>query len=72
LWKPDGLHFQGQTKCHFKPISTTLKQRPERAPADFKRLAAAKGFTEQGTLRAGVKTREIVALLKGSKGDTST
>ena len=31
---------------------------------DFKRLAAAKGYTEHGTLRAGVKAGEIVAWLK--------
>jgi Domain of unknown function (DUF4287) len=56
----------------FQVYLDNIEAKTGKSPADFKRLAAAKGYTEQGTLRAGVKTGEIVALLKGSKGDTST
>ena len=73
----------------FQAYLDNIQAKTGRSPADFKRLAATKGYTESGTLRAGVKAGEIVAwlkedfelghghamaivaLLKGSKGDTS-
>lgn len=73
----------------FQAYLDNIEAKTGKSPADFKRLAAAKGYTENGTLRAGVKAGEIVAwlkeefelghghamaivaLLKGSKSDTS-
>ena len=73
----------------FQAYLDNIESKTGKSPADFKRLAAAKGYTESGTLRAGVKAGEIVAwlkedfelghghamaivaLLKGSKSDTS-
>lgn len=73
----------------FQAYLDNIEAKTGKSPADFKRLAAAKGYTESGTLRAGVKAGEIVAwlkeefelghghamaivaLLKGSKSDTS-
>ena len=73
----------------FQAYLDNIQAKTGKSPTDFKRLAAAKGYTESGTLRAGVKAGEIVAwlkedfelghghamaivaLLKGSKGDTS-
>jgi Domain of unknown function (DUF4287) len=42
----------------------TIKAKTGKGPADFKRLAAAKGFMSGSTLRADVKAGEIVAWLK--------
>ena len=73
----------------FQAYLDNIESKTGKSPADFKRLAAAKGYTESGTLRAGVKAGEIVAwlkeefelghghamaivaLLKGSKSNTS-
>ena len=72
----------------FQAYLDNIEAKTGKSPADFKRLAAAKGYTEYGTLRAGDKAGEIVAwlkedfelghghamaivaLLKGSKGDS--
>ena len=73
----------------FQAYLDNIEAKTGKSPNDFKRLAAAKGYTGNGTLRAGVKAGEIVAwlkedfelghghaiaivaLLKGSKSDTS-
>ena len=72
----------------FQAYLDNIEAKTGKCPADFKRLAAAKGYTENGTLRASVKAGEIVAwlkedfelghghamaivaLLKGSQGDS--
>ena len=48
----------------FQAYLDNIESKTGKSPADFKRLAAAKGYTESGTLRAGVKAGEIVAWLK--------
>ena len=48
----------------FQAYLDNIEAKTGKSPADFKRLAAAKGYTESGTLRAGVKAGEIVAWLK--------
>jgi hypothetical protein len=48
----------------FQAYLDNIKTKTGKSPEDFKRLAAKKGFTENGTLRAGVKAGEIVAWLK--------
>ena len=49
----------------FQAYLDNIEAQTGKTPADFKRLAAKKGFTEgEGTLRAGVKAGEIVAWLK--------
>ena len=48
----------------FQAYLDNIKAKTGKSPEDFKRLAAAKRYTENGTLRAGVKAGEIVAWLK--------
>ena len=48
----------------FQAYLDNIEAKTGKGPADFKRMAAAKGYTEHGTLRAGVKAGEIVAWLK--------
>ena len=48
----------------FQAYLDNIEAKTGKSPADFKRLAATKGYTESGTLRAGVKAGEIVAWLK--------
>jgi hypothetical protein len=73
----------------FQAYLDNIATQTGKSPDDFKRLAEKKGYTENGTLRAGVKAGEIVAwlkedfelghghamaivaLLKGSKSDSS-
>lgn len=73
----------------FQAYLDNIEAKTGKNPDDFRRLAAAKSYTESGTLRVGVKVgvivawlkedfelghghaMAIVALLKGSKSDTS-
>lgn len=48
----------------FQAYLDNIKTKTGKGPDDFRQLAASKGFTENGTLRAGVKAGEIVAWLK--------
>ena len=48
----------------FQAYLDNIEAKTGKSPANFKRLAAAKGYTENGTLRAGVKAGEIVAWLQ--------
>ena len=48
----------------FQAYLDNIEAKTGKSATDFKRLAATKGFTEKGTLRAGVKAGEIVAWLK--------
>jgi hypothetical protein len=48
----------------FQAYIDNIKAKTGKSPDDFRRLAAAKGFTAKGTLREGVKVGEIVAWLK--------
>jgi len=48
----------------FQAYLDNIKAKTGKGPDDFKRLAATKGYTENGTLRAGIKAGEIVAWLK--------
>lgn len=48
----------------FQAYIDNIKAKTGHGPADFRRLAAAKGFTENGTIKAGVKAGEIIAWLK--------
>ena len=48
----------------FQAYIDNIRAKTGKGPDDFRRLAAKKGFTEGGTLRAGVKAGEIVSWLK--------
>ncbi len=48
----------------FQAYLDNIEAKTGKTPDDFKRLAALKGFTENGTLRADVKVGAIVAWLK--------
>lgn len=48
----------------FQSYLTNIQAKTGKTPADFRKLAAAKGFTENGTLKAGVKAGAIVDWLK--------
>jgi hypothetical protein len=48
----------------FQAYLDSIETKTGKSPDDFKRLAEKKGYTENGTLRAGVKAGEIVAWLK--------
>ena len=48
----------------FQAYLDNIQAKTGKSPADFRRLAETKGFTERGQLRAGVKATEIVNWLK--------
>ena len=48
----------------FQAYLDNIEAKTGKSPDDFKRLAASKGYTENGKLRAGIKAGEIVAWLK--------
>ena len=48
----------------FQAYLRTIEAKTGKSPADFRRLAAAKGFTRGGRLADGVKAMTIVAWLK--------
>ncbi|MDD4912338.1 MAG: DUF4287 domain-containing protein [Sideroxydans sp.] len=47
----------------FQAYLDNIQTKTGKSPDDFIKLAAKKGFTENGTLRKGVKAGEIVAWL---------
>jgi hypothetical protein len=52
----------------FQAYLDNIQAKTGKTPDDFRRLAAKKGFTEKGKIRAGVKAGEIVAWLKEEFG----
>jgi len=48
----------------FQAYLDNIKTKTGKSPDDFRKLAAGKGFTENGKLRAGVKAGAIVDWLK--------
>ena len=48
----------------FQTYLANIKAQTGNGPDDFRRLAAAKGFTDGATLKAGVKASDIVQWLK--------
>ncbi|MCX7175538.1 MAG: DUF4287 domain-containing protein [Proteobacteria bacterium] len=48
----------------FKAYLDNIEAKTGKSAQDFRLLAAKKGYTENGKLRAGVKAGEIVAWLK--------
>ena len=48
----------------FQAYLDNIQTKTGKSPDDFKTLAAKKGYTENGKLRAGIKAGEIVAWLK--------
>ena len=48
----------------FQAYLDNIQSQTGKSPEDFKRLAAKKGFTQNGTLAAGVKATQIVNWLK--------
>jgi hypothetical protein len=48
----------------FQAYIDNIQAKTGKSADDFKKLAAAKGLTENGSLRAGVKAGEIVQWLK--------
>jgi hypothetical protein len=48
----------------FQGYLTTIKAKTGKSPDDFRQLAEHKGFTEDGTIKAGVKAGDIVQWLK--------
>jgi hypothetical protein len=48
----------------FQAYLDNIQAKTGKSPDDFRKLAAAKRFTEGGTLRAGVKAGDIIAWLK--------
>jgi len=48
----------------FQAYLDTIQAKTGKGPNDFRELAAQKGFTEEGQLKAGVKAGEIVTWLK--------
>jgi hypothetical protein len=48
----------------FQSYLATIKAKTGKDPDDFRTLAEQKGFTEGGTIKAGVKAGEIVQWLK--------
>lgn len=48
----------------FQAYLDNIQAKTGKSPDDFKMMAAKKGYTENGTLRKGIKAGEIVAWLK--------
>ena len=48
----------------FQAYIDNIQAKTGKSAVDFKKMAAAKGFTENGTLRSGVKAGEIIQWLK--------
>ena len=48
----------------FQAYIDNIQAKTGRSAADFQRMAAAKGFTENGALRTDVKAGEIIRWLK--------
>ena len=48
----------------FQAYIDNIKTKTGKSPADFKKLATAKGFLEKGKLNPNVKASEIVKWLK--------
>ena len=48
----------------FQAYLDNIQAKTGKSPDDFRRLAASKGYTENGKLRASIKAGEIVAWLK--------
>ena len=48
----------------FQAYLDNIQAKTGQTPDDFRRLAAQKGFTHEGTLRPGIKAGEVVAWLK--------
>ncbi len=52
----------------FQAYLDSIHAKTGKTAADFQAMAAARGFTEGGTLRKGVKAGEILAWLKDDYG----
>lgn len=52
----------------FQAYLDNIEAKTGKAPADFRRLAAGKGYTADGKLNAGVKAGTIVEWLKSDFG----
>ncbi len=52
----------------FKAYLDNIEAKTGRSPADFKKLAATKGYLSNGNLRADIKVRDVVAWLKQDFG----
>ena len=48
----------------FQAYLDNIKAKTGKSPDDFKRLAAKRGYAENGKLRVGIKAGEIVTWLK--------
>ncbi len=48
----------------FQAYLDNIQAKTGKTPADFRKLADGKGFTEKGKLKAGVKAGEVVQWLK--------
>ena len=48
----------------FQAYLDNIQAKTGKSPDDFRRLAASKGYTENGKLRVGIKAGVIVAWLK--------
>jgi Domain of unknown function (DUF4287) len=48
----------------FQAYLDNIQAKTGKSPADFRRLAAEKGFAERGKLKPGVKAGVVVAWLK--------
>jgi Domain of unknown function (DUF4287) len=52
----------------FQAYITNIKEKTGKTPEDFKQLAEAKGFLQDGQLKTGVKAGDVVAWLKADFG----
>ncbi len=52
----------------FKAYLDNIQAKTGNSPADWKRLAEAKGFATKGRMRTGVKAMQIVGWLKAEHG----
>lgn len=52
----------------FQAYLDNIQTKTGKSPADFKKLAAQKGFVQAGKIKPGAKAGEIVAWLKADYG----
>jgi Domain of unknown function (DUF4287) len=57
-----------ESAVSFQAYLDTIKEKTGKGPADFRRLAAGKGFMSGARLRADVKAGEVIAWLKQEFG----
>jgi hypothetical protein len=58
------MYFRVKRTMSFQGYLKTIKEKTGKGPQDFRAIATAKGYLENGNLKATVKATEIINWLK--------